>query len=111
MSAPVYSTRFQVIAGLGGTGPSITVPLGHTYVVKQLTAYASPVLGQTNVFFEDDDTGAALFRAGFQITLGGWAGFFGSIVFKEGQGFHFQVDNPSGELADVGAFGYDLLNS
>jgi hypothetical protein len=106
--ATVYSTRFIVTKGQGGTGPSVTVPAGFVYVVKQVTAYINPIISQTTVFFEDDDTGAALFRANATFPDSGWFGFFGTIVFEEGQGFHFQVDSTTGDVADVSAHGYAL---
>lgn len=105
----LYSKRFIAQQGLTGTGASVTVPAGHVYVVKQVTIYASPILGVTRVFFEDDTSGAALFSSQFHIDAGGWVGLYGALVFESGDGFHFQVDSSSGEKADVYAGGYDLL--
>jgi hypothetical protein len=110
MPRPVYSTQFYAFQGLSGTGASITVPAGHVYVVKQVTMYASPLLGQTAVFFQDDVSGAALFASRFNIDAGGWAGLFGTLVFEAGQGFHFQVNASLTDSADVSAHGYDLTN-
>lgn len=87
------------------------VPAGHVYVVKQVTMYSTPVIGQLAAFFEDDTSGAALFASRFQIDAGGWVGFYGALTFEAGQGFHFQVDSTAGERADVYAGGYDLLSS
>jgi hypothetical protein len=108
MATPVYSRRFLSHAGLNGTGSSVVCPPGHVYVVKQITTYASPLLGLTAVFFEDELTGGALFSARFQANSGGWVGFYGAITFEEGEGFHFQVNNSFNEGADLYAGGYDL---
>lgn len=108
MALPVFSHRFIAQQGLTGTGESISVPEGVVYVVKQVTIYASPILGQTAVFFQDDASGAALFASRFSIDQGGWVGFYGALVFDSGDGFHFQVDNTAGEHADVYAGGYVL---
>lgn len=108
MATHVFSARFFAAQGLTGTGPSVTVPAGRRYVVKQVTMYATPLLAQTAVFLEDDTSGAALFASRFLIDAGGWVGFFGSVVFEAGDGFHFQVNNTLGEGADVYAGGYDL---
>jgi hypothetical protein len=82
--------------------------VGRVYIVKQVTIYSAPLLATTAVFFEDDTSGAALFASRFNIDAGGWVGFYGALVFEEGQGFHFQVNNAVGEAADVYAGGYDL---
>lgn len=110
MARQLYSVRFLAAQGLSGTGPSVTVPAGHVYVVKQVTMYASPLISVTSVFFEDDSTGAALFASRFNASAGGWAGLYGALVFQAGEGFHFQVDNSAGEPADVYAGGYDLTD-
>jgi hypothetical protein len=108
---PVYSTRFIAQAGLSGTGSSVVVPAGRVYVVRQLTMYSSPLLAQVAAFFEDDATGAALFSSRFTPDAGGWVGFYGALVFEEGNGFHFQVNSSTGDAADVYAGGYDLQAS
>jgi hypothetical protein len=105
---PIFSKRFLAQAGLTGTGPSVTVPAGRVYIVKQVTIYAAPLLATTAAFFEDDSSGAALFASRFLIDAGGWVGLYGALVFEAGQGFHFQVNNTLGEGADVYAGGYDL---
>lgn len=105
----LYSKRFLAQQGLSGTGSSIVVPAGRRYIVKQVTIYCSSTVAYIRAFFEDDSSGAALFTG--QVTAGNieWFGFYGAIVFEEGEGFHFQVDSPGGvESADVYAGGYDL---
>jgi hypothetical protein len=106
--AKLYSQRFFAQAGLSGTGGSVIVPTGYVYIVKQVTIYAAPLLAQTAVFLEDENTGAALFAARFVVNQGGWVGFYGAIVFEAGGGIHFQVNNAVGESADVYAGGYVL---
>lgn len=106
--ADVYSKRFYALQGLSGTGASVIVPPTRVYVVKQLTVYASPLLGLTTVFFEDESTGAALWAQDATIGSPVSGSFYGSFVFEAGQGFHFQVDSGFGEGADVYAGGYDL---
>jgi len=89
---------------------SVTVPAGHVYVVKQITMYMDPALGQTRCFFQDDSSGAALFSGGANVGAPIWVGFYGALVFEAGQGFHFQVDATLTDEADVYAGGYDLLS-
>jgi hypothetical protein len=76
-------------------------------VVKQVTIYSSPIANLA-AFFEDDDSGAALFANRFTITDAGWVGFYGALVFEPGGGFHFQVNASIGDAADVYAGGYLL---
>jgi hypothetical protein len=83
------------------------VPAGFRAIVKQITIYSSP-LGTVAAFFEDDGTGAAFFSARFTGSSGGWQGFYGALVFDEGQAFHFQVNAVLGDAADVYAGGYLL---
>ena len=108
MARQLYSVRFLAQQGLSGTGASITVPVGHVYVVKQITTYMDPALGQVRCFFQDDSSGAALFSTGANVGAPFWGGFYGAIVFEAGQGFHFQVDATLTDAADVYAGGYDL---
>jgi hypothetical protein len=108
MSRPVYSTRFLAQQGLSGTGPSITVPAGHVYVIKQVTFFMSALLGQMHAFLEDDASGAALFAGAVNPGTPEWFGFFGSLTFLPGDGFHFQVDAVPTDAADVYCGGYDL---
>jgi hypothetical protein len=110
MSSSVFSRGFQTIKGLTGTGPSIIVPAGHVYIVKQVTIYSSPILGLLTCFLEDEATGAALIAQDASISSALWFGFYGGLVFPEGGGWHFQVDNSFGEAADVSVSGYDLVN-
>lgn len=106
--ATLYSKRFYAAQGLSGTGPSIVVPSGRVYVIKQITFYGDPTFGTLRSFLQDDGSGAALFTS--QTTPGNplWSGFYGALVFQEGQGFHFQVDATLGDGCDVYAGGYDL---
>lgn len=108
MARALYSQRFLVQPGLSGTGPSFIVPTGFRAIVKQVTLYAAPLLANTAAFFEHEPSGAALFAERFNINAGGWAGFYGALVFDAGEGFHFQVNNAAGEAADVYAGGYLL---
>lgn len=94
--------------GLNGSGSSVFVPTGHVYVVKQLAAYASSSGSQVNVFFQDDTSGAALWRHNVPAVNAGWGGYYGAFVFGEGDGFHFQVDADPFDHADVFCSGYDL---
>jgi hypothetical protein len=104
----LYSTRFIAVQGLAGTGASVTVPPGMVYIVKQVTLYSNPLLGQVHAFFEDGVSGAALFSAGWNPGTPAWFGFYGALTFLEGQTFHFQVDVTAGDAADVYAGGYSL---
>lgn len=105
----VYSRPFFASSGIRGTGSSVTVPLGHVYVVKQLTVYASP-LAVTTVFFEHEPSGAALFSTRFTLEASGSVFFYGALAFLPGEGFHFQVNTDLLEGgADCYAGGYDLL--
>lgn len=106
--ADIYSTRFYVKQGLSGSSPPIVVPGGRVYIVKQLTIYASPLLGLTTIFFHDLGSGAALWAQDANISSPVSGTFFGSFVFTEGQSFGFTVNSSFGESADVYAGGYDL---
>ena len=84
------------------------VPAGHVYSIKQLTLYSNPLLEPSRGFFMDVDTGATLFSCGTQAGTPGWFGFYGELVFTEGQSFTWKVTAGIGDAADVGAFGFDL---
>jgi hypothetical protein len=107
MPRAAYSKRFLCQAGLSGTGPSVIVPAGRVYVIRQATIYSAP-LGVVASFLEDETTGAALFSARFNAEAGGFQGFFGALVFEPGQGFHFQVNATLTDACDVYCGGYDL---
>lgn len=109
MPRQLYSKRFDIQAGLAGTSPSITVPAGHVYVVKQITFYMNPSLGQARAFFEDDGSGVALFSDGTNIGTPLWAGFYGAMVFEEGEAFHFHTAVTPGDGVDCYVGGYDLI--
>lgn len=94
--------------GLSGRGASVFALDGQVMIVKEVTIYASPLLGLTTIFLEDDETGAALIAQDANLESPLWFGFFGSLVFHGGQGFHFQVDSTFSEEADVYAGGYIL---
>lgn len=111
MSRPVYSTQFYAAKGLVGDGSLITVPPGHTYVVKQLTFYSNPTFGVCRGFFKDDDSGADLFSCAATSGAPGWFGFFGTLVFGPGQSFFWHVDRFGSDDADVSAHGFDLTDS
>lgn len=111
MARQVYSKRFISEQGASGTGTSVTVPAGHTYVVKTVLAYSNPFVGTLKVFFQDDTSGAALLNANAGIGGDLRLVYYGAIVFEEGDGFHFQVDATGLDKADVFASGYDLINS
>lgn len=106
----VYSQRFLVQKGLNGAGPSVVVPPGFVYVVKQITMYSSPLLAPVHGFLEDTLTGAALFSGSVSPPDFGWVGFFGQLVFEVGQAFNFQVDSSLGDAMDVYCGGYTLTN-
>lgn len=108
MSRAIYSSRFLSQQGLAGTGPSITVPPGYVYIVKQITFYSDPTFGQVHAFFQDDSSGAALFSAGWNPGTPEWFGFYGQLVFEPGDAFHFQVGVLVGDAVDVYAGGYIL---
>lgn len=93
-----------------GTGPSVTVPPGHVYIVRTITVYVTTPLLNIDTFFEDDTSGLA---------FGHWQASAGNdtnvqletrLVFEEGQGFHFQVDTAGTSGADCSAHGYDLIS-
>lgn len=104
----VYSRRFYAAQGLSGTGTSVVVPVGHVYVVKQVTIYMDPSFGILRAYFQDGASGAALFSGGQSPGNPEWFGFYGQLVFEPGDSFHFQVTGTPGDSADVYAGGYDL---
>lgn len=111
MSRAVYSARFIAVQGLTGSSSSVVVPTGHVYVVKQLTMYTNPTFAPARGFFVDETSGATLFSAATAAGTPGWFGFFGSLVFDEGQAFHWKASISGTDAIDVGAFGYDLTSS
>lgn len=111
MALPVYSTRFLVVQGLNGVTATITVPTGHTYVVKQLTFYANPTLVTVRAFFRDLVSGATLFSAGTPAGTPAWYGFYGAIVFPAGATFRWEASGGPVDGADLSASGYDLTTS
>jgi hypothetical protein len=108
--ASVFSKPFIVAQGVSGVTSTVTVPAGHTYVVKQLTCYSNP-LSPLTAFFESTTMGTpAIFFAGFPGAAAAWFGFYGAIAFEEGQSFRWAVNAGIGDGADVYAGGYDLVN-
>jgi hypothetical protein len=110
MPRPVFSRRFYAAQGLNGSGPSTIVPSGHVYVVKQVTFYMNSSASTITAFLEDEATNAALFSGQVAVGAGAWFGFFGSLVFGPGEGFHAKVDAGAFDAADVYIGGYDLTN-
>jgi hypothetical protein len=94
--------------GLSGTGASVTVPVGHVYIVKQLTMYMNSTLGDIDAVFQDAVSGAALFHGAVSTGGGAWFGFYGALVFEAGDEMRFVVASTFSESADVSASGYDL---
>jgi hypothetical protein len=87
----------------------VTVPPGKVFIVKQLSAYASPLLGTVHVFFHHADYSAALWSVQFTIDQSGNAFFYGAFVFRENESmdFHVSTTDPT-DGADVYAGGYIL---
>lgn len=106
----VYSARFIAQQGLNGSTPSVVVPAGHTYIVKQVGGYGNSTAVKIDIFLTDDVSGAALWHAGIDGGTNGWEGDFGSWVFTPGQSFHMNVNAAPIDSADVYAGGYDLLD-
>lgn len=111
MPRNIYSASFILERGLSGHSPSVIVPANHVHIVKQLTAYANPIVGITSVFFQDALTGASLWHAAFNVDQGGSVFFYGAIVFGAGSEYRFYVDAAESNAADVYAGGYDLIQS
>jgi len=107
---PIFSDHFFVIQGLNGVSGPHTVPAGEVHVVKQLTAYASPLIGNVHVFFHHADYNAALWSVSFTLGQSGNFNFYGALVFRAGETMNFQVNtsDPT-DGADVYAGGYILL--
>lgn len=106
--ASVFSRRFISVQGLNGHSGAVTVPAGHTYVIKQLTAFSNPVLGPWAADFHSLSTGETRFSAGGPDGARLWIGFYGALVFEAGESFEWEsfVTPPDG--VDVYAGGYDL---
>lgn len=111
MARPVYSVQLLSSQGLNGAGPSVTVPVGFTYVVKQLTFYADPFLGPVRGFFRHVDTGASFFACATNAGVPGWFGFYGALVFEEGETFRWETSAFGTDGADVSAHGYRLASA
>lgn len=111
MPRNIYSAAFILEKGLSGHSPDVIVPTNHVHIIKQLLIYANPILGITSVFFQDALTGAALYRATFNVDQGGSQFFYGAIVFGAGSRYRFYCDAAGDNAADVYAGGYDLIQS
>lgn len=107
--ASVYSVRFIVQRGLNGTGAVVTVPAGHTYVVKQLSAYAASTATTVEVYFRDNASSTTLWRHEVPGGTANWGGDYGARVFEAGDSMVFVVDAAPIDAADVFASGYDLI--
>lgn len=107
---PIYSDHFFVIQGLNGTSATLTVPDDEVWVVKQITMYATPLVGTVHVFFHHTDYGATLFSHLFTGAEEGNVQFFGSLAFRSGESmdFHVSTTDPT-DAADVYAGGYRLM--
>lgn len=108
MAAPIFSRHWIVYQGLNGIGPTVTVPTGRTYIVKQLTFYSNPALGVSRGFFRDLDSGATLFAAAANTGTPSWFGFYGALVFEAGRSFRWETTATLTDGVDVYAGGYDL---
>lgn len=109
MARAIYSAGWIYQQGLKGPSATVTVPPNHTYIVKQLTFYANPLLAPARGFFRDLATGATLFSAGTQAGQPAWYGFYGAIVFGPNSTFRWEVEAEVTDGADVYAGGYDLI--
>jgi hypothetical protein len=107
--AQLYSQRFLAVQGLNGDTATVTVPAGFVYIVRQATFYSNPLVSPARGFLVDEDSGAALFSCGTAAGTPAWFGFFGALVFEEGQRFHWKVTAGLGDGADVYAGGYALV--
>jgi len=112
MARPIYSDRFMCIRGLRGSSTPVTVPVGETWIVKQLGAYAAPLVTNVHVFFHDTGTDGALWSQIFTPSASGNFFFYGAFCFREGESMDFYVDaaDPT-DGADVYAGGYRLLGT
>jgi len=108
MAQPVFSKQFLSQQGLSGNGPTITVPPGHVYIVKQLTVYGNTIFGAWSGIFQDVVSGAALFSGGHANLSAAWFGLYGALVFEEGGQFRWQAFTTGTDSIDVSASGYDL---
>lgn len=106
----VFSASFITQQGLNGNSSTVTVPAGHTYVIKQLTWYSNPLLTPTRGFFRDLGSGATFFSCATVTGTPAWFGFYGALVFPEGSSFRWEVSAALTDGADVYAGGYDLTD-
>jgi hypothetical protein len=87
------------------------VPPGHRYVIKQLTAYANPLLGPWSADFRSVSSGETRWAAGGADGQAAWFGFYGSLVFLQGEQFQFHVFVTPTDSVDVYAGGYDFIDT
>jgi hypothetical protein len=107
--APLYSTSFLNLHNLSGVSAPITVPAGHRYIVRQLTAYASPGFASVYAYFRNLTHGNVLYSVGWAPGQVEWFGFYGALVFQAGESFRWETQSVGPETADLYAGGYDLL--
>jgi hypothetical protein len=110
----IFSHKWISEQGVNGTSNLVTVPAGHRYIIKQATFYANPLVETIRGYLRDVDRGATLFACAAPVTLDagaqpGWFGFYGALVFGEGESFQWEVHAGIGDGADVYAGGYDLV--
>lgn len=110
MASPVYSTQFISQQGVNGSSSTVTVPAGHTYIVKQVGAYGSSTIVAIDCFLVDGSSGAAVWHGKVDGGTNGWNGFYGAFVFEEGDSFHMNIEAAPADSADCFCSGYDLTN-
>lgn len=106
----VFSRRFIAVQGLTGASSVVVVPAGHTYVIKQLTAFGDTAVGGWSADFRCTTSGETRFSAGSNLGAKAWFGLYGALVFEEGDGFQWQAFVQPLDSIDVYAGGYDLTN-
>lgn len=107
--AAVYSTEFISEQGASGTGTPVVVPTGYVFVVKFLSCFMAPLVGETRVIFKDFITGCAIWHQKVsQFETDSRQLEQAHIAFGPGGQFGFQVITTSPDAADVFASGYAL---
>jgi hypothetical protein len=108
--ARVFSRPFISVQGGHGHVSTVTVPLGHVYVVKTLCCFASPLVGEIRILFRSVSSGATLWHQRIDIDETDSRQLVEcSIAFLQGEQFEFEVIRTAPDEADVFAGGYDLL--
>jgi hypothetical protein len=102
--ATIYSDRLYRVVGLNGSSGPITVPLGETWVVRDIDAYTGATLTGTTLNFRDANTTGTIWSTTASPTQAQSSEWRGRQVFRGGDVFDFVTTS----AWDIRVSGYRL---